>query len=176
MQFYAAAPVHFCSAVDSRQAGQALAHKIGQRRVVCRAAAAGLLPLAVTVAVCRVGGIDLGGELVERGWAVATDAVYAEREALAREKPRGIWRSKFTPPRDWRGGIRLPGEGLCGERRSREKRCVIKGNISVENGEKIYHVPGGSYYRVTIIDPSKGERWFCSEADARAAGWRRSKR
>jgi hypothetical protein len=51
--------------------------------------------------------------------------------------------------------------------------CVIKGNIS-SKGERIYHVPGGLYYNVTVIDTSKGERWFCTEAEAVAAGWRKS--
>lgn len=54
--------------------------------------------------------------------------------------------------------------------------CVIKGNISTKTGEKIYHVPGQQYYNSTKIDTSKGERWFCSEADAVRAGWRKSKR
>jgi hypothetical protein len=53
--------------------------------------------------------------------------------------------------------------------------CTIKGNISMATGERIYHVPGQKYYSATIVTPSKGERWFCSEAEARAAGWRRSK-
>lgn len=48
--------------------------------------------------------------------------------------------------------------------------CSIKGNIS-QSG-KIYHVPGSSYYDQTTIDESKGERWFCTETEARAAGWR----
>ena len=52
--------------------------------------------------------------------------------------------------------------------------CNIKGNIS-NKGEKIYHVPGQQYYDVTKITESKGERYFCSEAEAQAAGWRRSK-
>ena len=52
--------------------------------------------------------------------------------------------------------------------------CLIKGNIS-SNG-RIYHVPGGQYYDRTGINESSGERWFCSEAEARAAGWRRSRR
>jgi hypothetical protein len=39
-----------------------------------------------------------------------------------------------------------------------------------------YHMPGGGYYGATRINPSRGERWFCSEAEARAAGWRRSLR
>jgi hypothetical protein len=52
--------------------------------------------------------------------------------------------------------------------------CRIKGNISAA-GERIYHVPGQRYYDATFIDPQAGERWFCSEAEARAAGWRKSK-
>ncbi|TIU00979.1 MAG: hypothetical protein E5W55_01625 [Mesorhizobium sp.] len=54
--------------------------------------------------------------------------------------------------------------------------CNIKGNISYNTGERIYHVPGQEYYSATRINLLKGERWFCSEADARAAGWRRAKR
>ncbi len=51
--------------------------------------------------------------------------------------------------------------------------CNIKGNISNE-GEKIYHVPGQRYYNVTKISVSKGERWFCNEAQAVATGWRKA--
>jgi len=53
--------------------------------------------------------------------------------------------------------------------------CDIKGNISMNTGERIYHVPGQEYYQQTIIRIEKGERWFCSEADAKQAGWRKSK-
>jgi hypothetical protein len=53
--------------------------------------------------------------------------------------------------------------------------CLIKGNIA-SDGEKIYHVPGGAFYDVTKISESKGERWFCTESEAQAAGWRPSKR
>lgn len=51
--------------------------------------------------------------------------------------------------------------------------CLIKGNINSE-GEKIYHMPGMRDYNRTIIDESKGERWFCTEQEAIAAGWRRA--
>jgi micrococcal nuclease len=53
--------------------------------------------------------------------------------------------------------------------------CMIKGNISSSTGEKIYHVPGQRYYEQTKIDPEKGERWFCTEEEAIANGWRKSK-
>jgi micrococcal nuclease len=51
--------------------------------------------------------------------------------------------------------------------------CLIKGNIS-SNG-KIYHIPGCNSYDKTSIDLSAGERWFCSEDEAIAAGWRKAK-
>ena len=52
--------------------------------------------------------------------------------------------------------------------------CVIKGNINDKN-ERIYHLPGDPWYAKTKLDPSKGERWFCSEKEAVAAGWRTPK-
>lgn len=54
--------------------------------------------------------------------------------------------------------------------------CTIKGNVSIGSGERIYHVSGQEYYDETKISPQYGERWFCSEAEARAAGWRRAGR
>ena len=53
--------------------------------------------------------------------------------------------------------------------------CDIKGNISMD-GVRIYHMPGQEYYDATVIDESYGERWFCTEDEARAAGWRKAKK
>ncbi len=53
------------------------------------------------------------------------------------------------------------------------RTCNIKGNIN-DSGTKIYHLPGSKWYSQTVIDSSRGERWFCSEAEARAEGWRSS--
>ena len=54
-----------------------------------------------------------------------------------------------------------------------DPNCNIKGNIS-STGGKIYHMHGQRFYNQTIIDPLKGERWFCTEQDAQRAGWRKS--
>lgn len=54
------------------------------------------------------------------------------------------------------------------------KSCVIKGNISIGSGERSYHLPGQHYYSDTIIRPEYGERWFCTEKEARSAGWRKA--
>lgn len=90
---------------------------------------------------------------------------FAEKEARA--KKAGLWQDdKPTPPWDWpRGDRRIsPPPG----------NCRIKGNISA-NG-RIYHLPGQKDYESTRINTTKGERWFCTEAQARAAGWRRARR
>ncbi len=49
----------------------------------------------------------------------------------------------------------------------------IKGNIGV-SGEKIYHMPDQQHYNITKIDTEAGEKMFCTEDDAKKAGWRRS--
>ncbi|WP_245435025.1 phospholipase D-like domain-containing protein [Methylocystis rosea] len=50
--------------------------------------------------------------------------------------------------------------------------CRIKGNIN-RKGERIYHLPGERDYARTRMDKGKGERWFCSQEEAVAAGWRK---
>jgi len=91
---------------------------------------------------------------------------YEFAEYEAKSKGAGLWAdAEPTPPWDWPRGDRKASEPADG--------CTIKGNIS-GNG-KIYHLPGQRYYDNTRITPSKGERWFCSEAEARAAGWRRAR-
>nr|WP_199302783.1 cold shock domain-containing protein [Oscillatoria sp. FACHB-1406] len=52
--------------------------------------------------------------------------------------------------------------------------CNIKGNISIQTGNKIYHLPGMEDYESTNIDVTKGERWFCTESEALANGWRKA--
>ena len=54
--------------------------------------------------------------------------------------------------------------------------CPIKGNVN-SKGERIYHVPDD----VIMADCdhgmcAKGKRWFCSAAEAEAAGWRHALR
>ena len=58
----------------------------------------------------------------------------------------------------------------AGEAASGPNGCAIKGNVN-RKGERIYHDPGDrDYARVTMDDPKK--RWFCSDDEARGAGWR----
>ena len=54
------------------------------------------------------------------------------------------------------------------------ENCNIKGNISYKNWEKIYHTPDCPYYDETSINTSAWEKQFCSEQEARNAGWRKA--
>ena len=51
--------------------------------------------------------------------------------------------------------------------------CKIKGNVSYNGGKRIYHMLGQRDYSGTRIN-KPGERWFCTEAEARAAGWKKA--
>ena len=50
--------------------------------------------------------------------------------------------------------------------------CMIKGNIDAK-GHKFYYLPGDKGYGSVKIDASQGEKMFCSEAEAKQAGWKR---
>ena len=49
--------------------------------------------------------------------------------------------------------------------------CAIKGNVN-SKGERIYHTPSSRSYNNTDVKPEEGDRWFCTEDEARAAGFR----
>lgn len=51
--------------------------------------------------------------------------------------------------------------------------CTIKGNIR-EDGGKVYLTPGCNNYTNTIIEKSRGEDWFCTEKQAKSAGFGKS--
>ncbi len=153
------------------QAALALSGRIGQQAVTCEPRDRD--QYGQVVAVCSAGGEDLNGWMVGQGLALAyrrfsTDYVRQERKAA--KGKAGIWRGYFVKPWDWRRGKRM-----TVHHSPDNPDCTIKGNIT-QTGRRVYHVPGGQYYGPAIIEPSEGERWFCSEDEARAAGWRKSVR
>lgn len=132
-----------------------------------------------TVAVCSNGTADLGAELTRAGLALAYREFsddYVDEENEARAARRGAWAGDFTPPWETRqrGRDTQPPQPQSGDTSpvSGCRGTGIKGNISRNGGERIYHVRGSSSYEETVIDESNGERWFCTEEDARRAGWR----
>ncbi|MGQ0484565.1 MAG: thermonuclease family protein [Hyphomicrobiales bacterium] len=57
------------------------------------------------IASCKAGDLDLNGEMVRLGWAVAYtrhSAGYVSEEAEARAAKRGLWQGRFENPQAWR--------------------------------------------------------------------------
>ena len=117
-------------------------------------------------------------------WPRYSNGTFAKEQSAAKAERIGIWQGKFQPPWEWRAARReqsdnsstvsvVPSTASPATASEQPGACNIKGNIS-RKGERIYHVPGQQYYAQTQISPGKGERWFCSEQEARLAGWRRS--
>jgi len=131
------------------------------------------------VARCTAGNTDLAAALTLAGYALAYRQYsndYVDEEAAAKAAKRGIWASEFVAPWEWRRNPRSgPAVGSTQSTQSSESprpdSCLIKGNVNRE-GVRIYHVPGSPSYEQTRIDTARGERWFCSEEEARNAGWR----
>jgi endonuclease YncB( thermonuclease family) len=146
------------------------------------------------VAVVYVGDESINRRLVEQGHAWAyrqylEDPAICVLEYEARVASQGLWSGDAVAPWEWRSNagaftdyrddtvadcLAATGESTLARSttpaREGSGQCDIKGNIS-DNG-RIYHVPGSPSYAATRIDESRGERWFCSEEEARAAGWR----
>lgn len=53
------------------------------------------------LAVCTVGGRDIGATMVAEGLAIAVDR-YGREEAVAKAARKGIWQGGFDTPRNWR--------------------------------------------------------------------------
>jgi len=153
-----------------QQAALALSDKTGQATIRCEQR--DIDRYKRIVAVCSLGNVDLNAWMVRQGWAIAYRQYsrdYVDDESAAQAEKAGIWAGRFINPSRWRRGDRLAVESA---KEPAATSCQIKGNIS-RSGERTYHVPGGRDYGPTRIDESKGERWFCSEDEARKAGWRR---
>lgn len=133
-------------------------------------------------------GSDLGRHLVADGFAreytydrpYALQADYRAVQSEAAGAGRGLWAARScggfaaatadsTAPSTSEVSAATPGATAVGDA-APSPDCAIKGNIS-GNG-RIYHVPGSRDYERTSIDEARGERWFCSAAEAEAAGWR----
>ncbi len=122
------------------------------------------------VAQCSVDGRDIGQAIVRSGlaWAYRRySETYDLDEKAAAVAGRGLWAVEIQLPSDYRAA-------QFSDDPVPNQNCAIKGNIS--SGGRIYHVPGQDHYSRTRINPNTGERWFCSRAEAEAAGWRAARR
>lgn len=176
-----------CTGADGRpyrcgRAATAVARAlIGAQTVTCRDL--GERTHDRVVAQCHVGGQDIAAALIAQGAVRACPRYAANYPHSAGYL--GLERQAAAARRGLHAGIAPPRARYCTTAASDESPprpipasvgdCVIKGNITRE-GQRIYHLPGQRHYADTVISPARGERWFCSEAEARAAGWQRARR
>jgi endonuclease YncB( thermonuclease family) len=137
---------------------------------------------------CSVEGIDLHRWLVQEGWALNFEPYAKGRFKIDEDDAQaghfGLWKGCFVAPQDFRHWNKRTAKLLganCSEG-AREKLfpdnsqmpagCEIKGKYALRAypNRGIYHLPGCGSYRRTV----KSDRWFCSEDDALAAGFRKS--
>ncbi|WMT71767.1 thermonuclease family protein [Bradyrhizobium sp. Ash2021] len=144
---------------------------------------------------CRIEGdtTSLSELLVRQGFALNVESSATGRfeteEARAKEERQGLWKGCFVAPQEFRTGKKdgaLLG-GSCPADRDKEIRealfpealampsgCNIKGKFAVRarvtGNVGIYHLQACRSYPA-LTEP---DRWFCSEEDAQAAGFRRA--
>ncbi|MEQ1522432.1 MAG: thermonuclease family protein [Aestuariivirga sp.] len=98
-----------------KQAANALRSLVREGEVSCTSIETDRYGRAV--AVCKRGDLDINGEMVRLGWAVAYShhsLSYVRLEAEARRATRGIWAGSFEPPEDYRARQRLVQGDLSG--------------------------------------------------------------
>jgi endonuclease YncB( thermonuclease family) len=139
------------------------------------------------VGQCFVDGTDINHWLVENGWAINFEPYAKGRfktdEETAKAGRLGMWAGCFVSPQDFRlwlkGAAILRGEGCPADARERlfpeeaaqPSGFEVKGHYALRAfpHKGIYHLPScGSYAR------TKAKRWFRTEADAVAAGFRKA--
>jgi len=60
----------------------------------------------------------------------------------------------------------------CVDEKPPDPKCVIKGNHDLDRDEFLYLTPKCPYYSQVTIRRFQGDRWFCSESEAKAAGFK----
>jgi hypothetical protein len=124
-----------------------------------------------SVAACEVGGLDVQEVLVRDGLAWAYRQ-YSRAYCLLRTLPAPRV-AAFGRRRQRHPGIGAGVSGPTGHRLISERRRGLRDQGQHKQARRA-HLPyaGFPWYGDMTVNTSRGERWFCSEAEARAAGWR----
>jgi endonuclease YncB( thermonuclease family) len=177
------------------EARDQLTKLIGDRDVHCEDLGADPSYKKWHLGICTADGekTSLNQLLVQRGFAMnfasAGQSRFSEDETDARNDRRGLWRGCFVAPREFRAGQRDGGllGSACRTDKDREIRealfpqdpampsgCGIKGKYAlrarVTGNIGIYHLQACQSYPAL----TRPDRWFCSEDDAKAAGFRKA--
>jgi endonuclease YncB( thermonuclease family) len=177
------------------EARDQLAKLIGDRDVHCDDLGSDTTYKAWHFGTCTAAGqtTSLNQLLVQRGFAMnfasTGESRFGSDETDAKNSRQGLWKGCFVAPHEFRAGRKdgaLLG-GACRTDKDREIRealfpsdpampsgCSIKGKYAIRarvtGNIGIYHLQACRSYPA-LTNP---DRWFCSEDDARAAGFRKA--
>jgi len=113
------------------------------------------------VSLVYLDNLSINEVLVEEGFAyfekskpeVESALTLEKAEVKAKQTGRGVWSS------------------LC---ETKQEGCIIKGNYRSADTTRIYHTPDCYNYDRITVKPGTTDRWFCTEKEAQAAGFRKS--
>ena len=165
-------PGQTCAAADGSTwrcdagARDALARVLAKGRIRCKLGSSD--DDGRRFATCHSGEYDVAGELVSGGRVFATSGLftsYGSLESAARANKIGVWVGEAARPDDYRA------QKWEEAKREAPDGCPIKGNM--RGGRRVYTLPWTQGYEHVRMS-GKGDRWFCSESEARQAGWKPS--
>lgn len=119
-----------------------------------------------TVANCTANEADIAEALVRNGHVFAASgffSTYGSTEADARAAKVGLWQGDAKHPDDWRKEI------WEDAKRAAPDGCPIKGRVRASS--RVYTMPWSDGYDGNRVRTERGDRWFCSEEEAQAAGF-----
>jgi endonuclease YncB( thermonuclease family) len=120
---------------------------------------------------CTVASKDVSAELVRQGHVFADGTIfvrYGTEEREARAAKAGLWSGEAERPAAYRA--KLWDEA----KRRAPEGCPIKGQVT--GSARVYVLPWSPDYERTRVQKARGERWFCSEQEAVAAGFKAAQR
>ena len=173
------------------EARDQLAQLVGNREVRCEDLGPDKAYAKRHVGLCTVAGetVSLNQSMVRLGFALNAEGRFKDDETGAKNDRKGLWKGCFVAPQEFRGrqktGALLGAacrsdrdsqirESLFPEETTMPPGCSIKARYAlrarVTGKVGVYHLQAcRSYAPVT-----KPDRWFCTEDDAQAAGFRKA--
>jgi endonuclease YncB( thermonuclease family) len=171
----APAPQQPCFRANGRRWSCAASAKTGLNKIirgrVVTCTRSGQDDAGRTLARCAVDGNDVATQLVRNGYVFAVSSYFsslASEETAARNAKAGIWQGNVVRPQAWRD------QTWETAKRQAPDGCPIKGVVRASS--KVYALPWSDTYANAKVRPERGERWFCSEDEAKAAGFSSSDR
>jgi hypothetical protein len=149
--------VQYCAGSEAKEA---LKNKISDKKVILKELKTDRY--GRVMAMVYVNGENVNEYMIKNGLAIhlwdntKQQKILGRANDFAREKRLGI----FSPE--------------CYQTEPPNPKCTIKGSINPVSKEKTYTLPDCDRYALTIVEKYKGEGWYCTESEAKKAGYAKS--